>query len=502
MLLTERYSNQISGILHCYDRIVIQGTIPGICYAQGMTSYLNFKNIRIFDYPKFAEPYKNEIRNNAEKIAKVNGLKIDFLRKRHIRKESIIKKILDQRGDHPGLVHIFSAMEACPSYKPWHNKKTGKTYLKSVSGKCLHYYFYLIDAQLGLCYVRVPTWCPFRLQIYFNGHNQLASLLKDKDIGYHLMDNAITKTDSFERAQQLSDDICVKLIHEKLDAFAQTYCPVIDHFQLNYHWSIMQIEYATDIIFKRRGDLQKIYDNLTRTAIHCVKPDNIATFLGRKLHPSYQDEMGNSFSTRIEGTRIKHTMGPVSIKMYDKFGHILRIETTANDVSFFKHYRTVEHRDGTTSKKFSRMKKGLYSMAPLQKLLFDSNRRYLRFISDLADPSAGVKKLQKVTETVVENHRPYKGFNFFDNDDQKLFQAIASGEFTISGFQNKHLRDKIKNKNTAQISRILKRLRSHGLIKKVANTYKYYLTRFGSKVITMGLKLKQLYIIPQLAGLA
>jgi hypothetical protein len=502
MLLTERYSDQISGILHCYDRIVIQRTVPGICYAQGMTGYLNFKNIRIFDYPKFAEPYKNEIRNNAKKIAETNGLKIDFLRKRHIRKESIIKKILDQRGDHPGLVHIFSAMEACPSYKPWHNKKTSKTYLKSVSGKCLHYYFYLIDAQLGLCYVRVPTWCPFRLQIYFNGHNQLASRLKDKGIGYHLMDNAITKTDSFEKVQQFSDDICVKLIHEKLDAFAQTYCPVINHFQFNYHWSIMQIEYATDIIFKRRDDLQKIYDNLTHTAIHCVKPDNIATFPGRKLHPNYQDEMGNSFSTRIEGTRIKHTMGSVSIKMYDKFGHILRIETTANDVSFFKHYRTVEHRNGTTSKKFSRMKKGLYSMAPLQKLLFDSNRRYLRFISDLADPSAGVKNLQKVTATVVENRRPYKGFNFFDNDDQKLFQAMASGEFTISGFQNKDLRDKIRNKNTAQISRILKRLRSHGLIKKVANTYKYYLTRFGSKVITMGLKLKQLYIIPQLAGIA
>ena len=135
MLLTERYSKQISGILHCYDRIVIQGTVPGICYAQGMTSYLNFKNIRIFDYPKFAEPYKNEIRNNAEKIAEANGLKVDFLRKHNIRKESIIKKILDQRGDHPGLVHIFSAMESCPSYKPWHNKKTGKTYLKSVSGK-------------------------------------------------------------------------------------------------------------------------------------------------------------------------------------------------------------------------------------------------------------------------------------------------------------------------------------------------------------------------------
>ena len=97
-------------------------------------------------------------------------------------------------------------------------------------------------------------------------------------------------------------------------------------------------------MFHRQADLQAIYDRLTRTAIHTVKPDNIATFLGTKLNGNYQDEMGNRFNTRIEGTRIKHTMGPVSIKMYDKFGRILRIETTVVNVSFFKHYREVEQR--------------------------------------------------------------------------------------------------------------------------------------------------------------
>jgi len=76
----------------------------------------------------------------------------------------------------------------------------------------------------------------------------------------------------------------------------------------------MQIEYATDIIFKRQEDLKLIYENLTRTAIHSVKPENIATFLGRKLAPQYQGEMGNNFSTRIEGTCIKFRMGSTSIK--------------------------------------------------------------------------------------------------------------------------------------------------------------------------------------------
>jgi hypothetical protein len=99
----------------------------------------------------------------------------------------------------------------------------------------------------------------------------------------------------------------------------------------------MQAEYATDIVFKQQQDLQRIYDQLVRVAIHTVKPDNIATFLGKKLHFNYQGEMGNNFNTRIQGTRIKHSMGPVSIKMYDKLGLVLRIETTVNDVSFFKH---------------------------------------------------------------------------------------------------------------------------------------------------------------------
>lgn len=58
--------------------------------------------------------------------------------------------------------------------EPWHDKKTGRTFLKPDSGRCLHYYFYFLDTVWGLCYLRVPTWCPFRLQCYFNGHNYLA----------------------------------------------------------------------------------------------------------------------------------------------------------------------------------------------------------------------------------------------------------------------------------------------------------------------------------------
>lgn len=99
-----------------------------------------------------------------------------------LRKEDLMSKVLAQCGDHPGLVHILSAMEACSAFEPWHDKQAHKTYLSPTPGKCLHYNFYFMDAEVGLCYLRVPTWCPFRLQFYCNGHAWLAGKLTTEGV--------------------------------------------------------------------------------------------------------------------------------------------------------------------------------------------------------------------------------------------------------------------------------------------------------------------------------
>ena len=254
----------------------------------------------------------------------------------------------------------------------------------------------------------------------------------------------------WRQARQIADGWQAKRIHRKLDEFAQRFCPIFGQLGVQYHWSIDQCEYATDIVFHRQADLAAIYENLTRTAVHSVKADNIATFLGKKLHGNYQDEMGNRFNIRIEGTRIKHTMGPVSIKMYDKFGLILRIETTVNDVSFFKHYRQVEHRDGSQEMKYAAMQKTIYSLPALRELLLAANRRYLEFLSAMEDNTAGTNKLNKISRKAEDAGRSYRGFNFFDDEDQELFQSLARGEFNISGFQSKIFAGNCRIKPTAK----------------------------------------------------
>ncbi len=501
-LLTDRYAAQIAGVVSCYDRLVIMGTLPGVCYAAGMATYLRSHDIRLFDYPRFAEPLREEIRHNAERLAREHGLEIEFIRSAHaFRKEDRIRAILAQRGDQPGLVHIFAAMEPCAAFTPWHDKVTGKTTLRYKDGKCLHYYFYLIDAEFGLCYLRVPTWAPFRLQFYCNGHNWLTRQLRQAGIAVEPLDNTFRTLGDSAQAQALADAFPIDQLHVALDRLAACCCPVAARLGATYHWSLMQVEYATDLIFHRQEDLRPLYDTLVRTAIHAVKPPDVATFLGRKLTGHYQDDLGNDFHTRVEGTRLKHHRGPVALKLYDKQALVLRIETTVNDVSFFRHHRRVEHRDGTTETKLAPMQKTIYSLAPLREVLSAANRRYLAFLSDLADPSAGVRQVAHLAEPTRLDDRSYRGFNLCSADDLALFTALARGEWQISGFRNATLRRVLPTYSGPQLSRVLKRLHAHGLIKKVGRTYKYYLTHAGQQVVVTALKLRELVVIPSLAGL-
>jgi hypothetical protein len=495
---TDRHASKIRGVLSCFDRVVLTRTLPDLCHADAMARFLGARQIRLFDYPRFAEPYREELRAHTEQLAQAHGLTIDFIRRRTFRKEDRIKAILAQRGDHLGLVHIFSAMEPYPSFKPWHDKRSGKTFLRSTAAKCLHYYFYFLDRELGLCYLRVPTWAPFRLQFYCNGHSVLARELAKRKIAATLLDNAFVEIADWARAQTLADAWDPHRLHRQLDRIATTYCPVLRHFPAGVHWSCMQVEYATDVVFHRQAEFQPLYEALTHTAIHAVKSNHVATFLGRKLTGAYRDEVGNDFSTRIQGTRIKHAMGWAAIKLYDKFGLIARVECTANDVTFFQHHRMVEHRDGTTEFKLAPVRKSIYSLPVLRELLGAATHRYLDFLAAIEDPRPGLRALEKIATPVSDGERRYRGFNLFHGPDLDLFRTILRGEFTISGFQARQLRGHLADLSGPQLSRCLKRLRTHGLIKKVGKRYKYYLTALGRTVATAALKLRELVIIPML----
>jgi hypothetical protein len=498
--LTERYQADLLGVLSCYDRMIITGTLPGACYAGGMTSFLNFRGIKIFDYAKvFADPWRERIRQCAHELADKHGVSIEHVNKPHIRKEDLVAKAIEQRGKHSGLVHILSAMEACSAYKPWHDKNSHKTFLRPTHGKCLHYYFYFIDEEVGLCYLRVPTWCPFRLQFYCNGHSWLENKLTANGIGYAMADNAFIRIDDFTKAQSLSDQLKPDDLHRILDRYAKMCCPVQEEFGQQYHWSLMQTEYSTDLVFRSDAILSTLYEDISRQAVIAVKAEQVSSFLGKKITPQLAQEIGSRLSTRIEGTCIKHCMGSASVKIYDKFKRVLRIETTTNDVSFFKHHRKVEHRDGPITRELAPLKKSIYSIIDLREILLGCNSRYLEFLSSLDDYSDGHRALQQLTQTKTYHGVHVRGFNFFDATEQDLLLAIQRPEFNIHGLRRADLKKHLPSVSSGKLSRYLKRLRILGLIKRVAKTYRYYLTRIGRSAVATCEKLTEFTIVQTLA---
>jgi len=495
--LISRYASQIAGQLGCFDGVVLTGNLLDVCHPAALERRLHANHIRCFEVGLFAEPLRDAMRDHALTLTRTAGLEVEFIQRRNFRKEDRIAEILHRRGEQPGLVHVFSAMEPCPAFRPWHDKASGRTGVKLTQGKCLHFYFYFVHERLGLGYLRVPTWLPFRLQFYFNGHNWLANELRRAGITFQRVDNAFVEIADWQTAQTLADAFPIQALNTDLNALARQYVPFLKEFPSGYYWSLMQVEYRWDLSWKRAADLAPIYAEISRQAILTVKAPDVAKFLGKRLSP--EAELTSDFRTRIEGTRIRHTLGPASLKLYDKRGRVLRLECTANDVTFFKHYRKVEHRDGPPTYQVAALKKSLYSLGDLAGLMRAACARYLACLSALEDRSGGSVNLERSTEPARDQqHRSDRGFNFFAAGDLSVLLAILRGEYQISGLSNRLLQRVLLGKKGGHISRVLKRLRLHGLIKKIGHTYKYYVTALGQRALLAALKLKEHLILPAL----
>lgn len=497
-LLTERFDRNISGTLGCFDRIVLFGTYRPICHPRAMGFELFEAGFKLLDYEKkFANTLRLQIRDHIKEVAEAEGLPIKHVNF-GVRKEALVSQILSERGHHDGVVCILSAMEKCSCFKV--GKRNGFLELVWSGGKCLHYYVYLMDPDYGLCYLRIPTWAPFRLQFYCNGHSWLERRMTEEGIGFEKAGNCFVHIDDFERAQQLANGFRPEPLHRRLDELAARFVAVHSRWGEGLHWSVYQAEWATDVVFKSNRILPALYQELVRTAAVEIQCTDIYGFLGKRLTASSAQEVSGRLQTLVEGTRIKHTLGKASIKMYDKQDRVLRIETTVNDITIFRHYREVKHKDGSRETKYASMRKSIYSFGALAEQMQACNKRYLQFISQWRDHTKERTDLRKVTRSTKDDKQhSYRGLNFFMKSDLDFMLAILQGEYTISGFSNRLLQQHLPGWSSQKIGRMLKRFRVLRLIKRAGNSYKYYLAARGRKTIVAALQLKERVILPAMA---
>jgi hypothetical protein len=515
-----RFGDSITGVLSGFDRLRLRGTLRHLFQPTVMEAYLNACRILIKDFGTFAQGLTARVKAAAEATAQQAGRPFRYLSSSQTSKEDLAGQIARQDGVTSGLVAIFSALENCLSYSVRGNRQTKHIPLVLEPRKCLHLYHYFLHEALGLCHVRVQTWFPFTVDICLNGRERLARQMDAAGLAYRQRANCFVWLQDAVAAQtllaeQLRTD-WPRLLGQLLDQAHPLHREICRPIAQTYYWSASASEYATALLFKDAATLAALYPRLVHHGLRTFASPDVMRFLGRKVTagtgrvlPGFQGEVISDLKHRPEGIRVKHSVNGNSVKMYDKEGSVLRIETTINRPEDFKVYRAKQGEpDG--EKTWRALQRSVGELWRRAEVSAAANRRYLQALASVTDKTPAGQASADVCRAVVKKGRRHRALNPWAEKDAALLQAVSRGEYAINGLRNRDVRrqlwpktgtDPEERRPASRVTRQLRLLRAHGLLRKVSGTHRYVLTENGRKIITALLAARQADV-EQLTALA
>jgi len=499
----EKHSERICGVLSGLDRVRFRGTFRNLAVPVLLMKWLSHRNVLLKDFKPFVEGVTASLKGAIEGYAAAKGRTVQYLQSSAISKEDLAKELIRREGLTEGLVCVLSCVEPCRSYEIFRNSQTKTLDLNAAFRKCLHWYVYLLHPLLGLCHVRIQSWLPLTIHVCVNGREMLCRKLTDLGIGFERRDNCLARVDDVERAQSLLDEQPWLRWSDLLTGLVREVCPPLlelPYFQdhLQPYWSADETEYATDVMFRSSGVLAELYPSLLRHSMTTFGSRQVLRFLGRVRIPKdgvssrFNGEITTRLTTRPEGVCVKHYLNRNSIKMYDKQGSVLRIETTINDTRDFRVFRTAEGEQPDAVKRWLRLRKGVVDLPRRCEVSQAANSRYLTAQAsvDVATPLGEITD-RLATPVISRGHRS-RGLNPMSGIDAELVGILLKGEFCINGFRNRDLRDALfgptadpaeHRRQSGRITRLLRLFVDHGLVCKVAKTHRYQLSAEGRRLL-------------------
>jgi hypothetical protein len=498
-----KFASIISWVLSSFDRVIFKGHLP-ISRIYEFENFIDWRlKIRRTDFlEKVGPKWSNRLVEHAKCVAQKQHRLYDY-RPGDVDKDAWAKEQLEWSPVTEGLVGILCVQESCPTFKLVPGKDRPGFVSRMVPQRVLYYYF--IDRELGLMHVRLQTWAPFTCQVYANGHDFVARQLKQKGIAFKQVDNAFVELADPAAAQRAADRFAKLPWPKILERYARQVNPLLleELKGMSHYWVVDQAEYATDLRFVSQHALAGLFLRLLEFALLTFTPKKIFCYLGRKWHERFDGEVQTRYkSVREPGACIKHFMKRNWLKMYDKLGLLLRVETVINQPGEFKVLRACQHRDGTTSKGWFAMCKGVGNLHHYQSHALACNQRYLEALAAVEDPTPSYDELKKLTERQRDKGRSYAGFNPAREDETRLFAAVLAGDYVVQGFRNKDIRAALyaerpsghqKRRQSAAIGRLLKRLHVRGLLVKVPRTRRWRVSEQGRTILSDTLKTYRRY---------
>lgn len=486
-----RFGSTVTGVLSGFDRLVFRGHLIGLIRPEGMQLFLNRAGVLLVNFKDFVTQTSEGVKRAALASAEELKRPIRYLPSSRTDKEELVQQIRRESTLTEGLLCVLTAVEPCMSFEYHRSPERSERGLRSCQRKCLHLYQYFLDPRFGLIGTRLQTWFPFSLQVWLNGREWLSTQLSKQNIAFRREDNALTWVEDVAAAQELFDQQLETDWAEVLTSIQRRIHPlhqaIFADTGLEYYWSAYQSEWATDVLFQDPKALAAIYPRLCRHAIvHFQSPD-VMRFLGRKLTARFSGALSSRLKERPEGVRVKHWVSGNSLKMYDKAGNVLRVETTIANTDDFRAYRPAQN-DPQGEPAWRPLRKGIADLHRRAEVSQAANERYLQALAAVDDSTPVAEIFDQVCRPVIRNGQRTRAIRIGDPHEVALLRAISRGEFATAGFRNRNLRQILDpsvrspqaiKKQAARITRLLRILRAHGLIRKVQRSHRYLLTTKG-----------------------
>jgi hypothetical protein len=489
-----KFGHYVTAVLSGFDRIRFRATLRVLYQPSMMDRYLGYCGVKLQDFKTFAESTTAKVKAAAYRAAALAGRPLEYLRHAGLCKEDLARELAQRDKVKEGLIGIFTAVEPCLSYAVRGDHRTKKSQLVLETRKCTHFYHYYLHPQFGPLHVRVQSWFPFSVDVCLNGREWLARQMAAAGIDYEQRDNCFVWLSDPATAQELSNQQLHADWSARLDELLNLAHPL--HAELGkplgqrYYWSATQTEYATDLCFKDKATLEALYPQFLHHAIRSFSSPDVLRFLGRAVPQMFRaGEVKSTLKNRAEGIRLRHTVNGNSVKLYNKEGSVLRIETTIVHAEQFRVYRP----DAKGQLKWQGLRRGIADLWRRGQVSQAANGRYLEALASVTGGTPLYQEAQSVCRPVFINGKRYRALNPWSAHDGALLEAISRGEFTLNGLRNRDLRKLLyastdqmtqRRRQSAALTRKLAILRAHRLIRKVPATHRYMLTQNGRRIVT------------------
>jgi len=494
----DKHSAKLIGVISGFDRLVLKGTLRPLGYPAGMMNFLCEKEVLLKDFGSYAQEVSEQLKEASQQEAGRLGRANRYLESSRTRKEPLARGIAKKEGIEEGLICLLRVVEPCMSYDIYRDRQAQRLELVKRQRKCLWIYHYWIDPKWGFMSARIQTWFPFDIYVCLNGREWLARQMDRAGMKYRQEENCFLWIEDPQRAQRVMGEQVhagwlsgLRQVSRRLNP---AHGRIFRGLPIEYYWTAHQSEWATDLMFRSAGELAALYPALVRGAMECFSSPEVMRFLGKKPHGNFAGELISDYHQRPEGIRVKHQMKANSVKMYDKHGRVLRVETTINDPKDFRVFRA-EQGNPTGKKAWRPLVRGIATLSRLATVSQSCNDRYLDALAALDTDTPVSTLVDRVCRAVDWKGQRVRALRPWSEDDQLLFKSISRGEFAVNGCRNRDLLPRLfpeasslpveeRRRYSARVTRKLRMLRAHGIIRKVQGTHRYVLTKGGEQSVT------------------